>query len=115
MTLLAVVRDLGFQSRILETLAGLDVRVRFVSPGPTLEAALAAERFDAAVVDLTVADAEVFRALGAVGRVLAFGPHVERERFRQARAAGVARVVANGRLDRVLPRWLAGEPVADEA
>ena len=113
MTLLAVVKDLGFLSRIQEALNGLDVRVRCAPPGPMLERALQAERFEAAVVDLAVVDDEVFASLQAVGRILAFGPHGERERFRRARAAG-ADVVTNGRLDRVLRRWLAGVLVADQ-
>lgn len=94
--IVAYVPDLMDRSRL--TSAGYDVR--FVSSTDALVEAAGAEGVDVVVVDLdrfrladrlpeVVAAAAVARA-----KVVAFGSHVDRDRFDAARAAGIDDVVA---------------------
>jgi methylmalonyl-CoA mutase cobalamin-binding subunit len=97
-------RDLLFGSRIRSALAGLGLTGRFVSTAEDFVGALSEQPGSVAIgiVDMNGPIAwEVIReALSAAdaGTVptLAFGPHVDVEGRRAAKAAGVTRIVSNG-------------------
>jgi methylmalonyl-CoA mutase cobalamin-binding subunit len=97
-------RDLLFGSRIRSALAGLGLKGRFVSTAEDFVGALSEQPGSVAIgiVDMNSPIAwEVIReALSAAdaGAVptLAFGPHVDVEGRRAAKAAGVTRIVSNG-------------------
>src|SRR5215211_582211 len=103
---LAVVlnRDLLFGSRIRSALATLGLESRFVATAEQFIAALSQEPNSVAIgiIDMNGAISwDVIREAQSsddVGLVptLAFGPHVDIEGRRAARAAGVTRIVSNG-------------------
>jgi hypothetical protein len=103
---LAVVlnRDLIFGSRIRSALAGLGLEGRFVTTADQFVGALSEEPRSVAIgiIDMNgpvswdvVRDA-LSRAEGGLAPTLAFGPHVDIEGRRAAKAAGVTRIVSNG-------------------
>jgi methylmalonyl-CoA mutase cobalamin-binding subunit len=104
--ILAVVlnRDLLFGSRIRSALAGLGLESRFVSTAEQFVAALSEESDLVAIgiIDMNGAVSwEVIRearllADAGLAPTLAFGPHVDVENRRAAKAAGVTRIVSNG-------------------
>jgi hypothetical protein len=97
-------RDLLFGSRIRSALAGLGLESRFVATAEEFVSALSKEPKSVAIgiIDMNGAISwDVIREAGSrgdVGRVptLAFGPHVDIEGRRAAKAAGVTRIVSNG-------------------
>ena len=103
---LAVVlnRDLLFGSRIRNALARLGLEGRFVTNAEQFAGALSAEPSSVAigVIDMNGAVAwdvirnALARADGGLAPTLAFGPHVDIEGRRAAKAAGVTRIVSNG-------------------
>jgi CheY-like chemotaxis protein len=100
----AVVTDLFFQSRIATAARHAQRQVRFVTSEPAL---LDLHNFAAALVDL---DARtdvlgMIRALKerAAGPVIAFGPHLDTEKRKAARAAGADRVLAKSKFVTELP------------
>ena len=102
---LAVVlnRDLLFGSRIRSALTSLGLEARFVSTAEQFVGALRQEPESVAIgiVDMNGAVSwDVIREVlsGTKGGVptLAFGPHVDVEGRRAAKAAGVTRIVSNG-------------------
>lgn len=112
--LLAVVNDLMFQSRIREVAAGLGVEVSFVRPG-ALQDALDAHSSTHVVADLRVLTADDIAAAAASDvPVMGFGPHVERERFLNARRQGITHLSANSALDRKLASWLSHGDVGED-
>jgi hypothetical protein len=122
--------DLLWGTRIKAEAAAIGVAARPVRTTDMLAARLADSRVVAMLVDLDAPDTaiELIRharaheaatpnaASASRIRILAFGPHVEVERFAQARAAGADIVMARGGLARSLGRVLldlARSPAAD--
>lgn len=106
-TVVVLNRDLMFGSRISAAATSLGFATRFVRDLSALAAALA-EPGDPpvlAVIDMNAAlDWDAVAALVAdlQGRVpfLGFGPHVDIEGRRAAKAAGLTRIVSNGEFHR---------------
>ena len=103
---LAVVlnRDLLFGSRIRSALASLGLQSRFVSTAEQFVDALSEESTSVAIGIIDMNGAISWDALrearsaenGDLVPTLAFGPHVDIENRRAAKAAGVTRIVSNG-------------------
>jgi hypothetical protein len=97
-------RDLLFGSRIRSALSGLGLESRFVATAEQFVSALSQEPNSVAIgiIDMNGAISwDLIREAHADGDVglaptLAFGPHVDIEGRRAARAAGVTRIVSNG-------------------
>lgn len=100
----AVVTDLFFQSRVLAAARASSRRVRFVSTADQLRS------FRLALVDLDARAPvpEMIRALKEKGHgpVVAFGPHLDTEKRKQARMAGADRVLAKSKFVTDLPRLM---------
>jgi CheY-like chemotaxis protein len=100
---LAVVTDLFFQSRIASAARAADRRALFVRSLSALER----QRGTLALVDLD-ADLDVLAAIRALraagtGSIVAFGPHVDTDLRKAAKAAGADRVLAKSKFVSVLP------------
>ncbi|MGH2614412.1 MAG: hypothetical protein ACRDJC_04175 [Thermomicrobiales bacterium] len=100
-------RDLMFGSRIRNALRVLALEARFVPDTGRFVAALAADPEQTAIgiVDMNgpVAWDTLKDALAGTANApptLAFGPHVDAESRRAAKAAGVSRIVSNGQFHR---------------
>ena len=103
---LAVVlnRDLLFGSRIRSALSNSGLTAQFVANAEQFARALAEDRDSIAIgiIDMNgpVAWDVIGKLLGhadpAMPPTLAFGPHVDIENRRAAKAAGVTRIVSNG-------------------
>jgi len=106
--IVAVVTDLFFQSRIGAAARVADRTVRFLSRPSELEAA---GPFRLALVDLdaSLAPVAAIRTLRAASgsAIVAFGPHVDTEGRKAARAAGADRVLAKSKFVTELPRLMA--------
>jgi len=97
-------RDLLFGSRIRSALASLGLEGRFVSTSEEFVRALGgqAEWVAIGIIDMNgdVSWPVIGEALSQPDRelvpTLAFGPHVDVEGRREAKAAGVTRIVSNG-------------------
>ena len=97
-------RDLLFGSRIRSALAKLGLESRFVATVEQFVGALSQEPNSVAIgiIDMNGAISwDAIREAQSRGNVglaptLAFGPHVDIEGRRAARAAGVTRIVSNG-------------------
>ena len=97
-------RDLLFGSRIRGALASLGLEARFVATTEQFVGALSdkPESVAIGVIDMnaTVSWDVIREALsrgdGRLAPTLAFGPHVDIENRRAAKAAGVTRIVSNG-------------------
>ena len=106
MPTLAIVlnRDLLFGSRIRSALASLGLEGRFVSTAEEFVGALNEQAGSVAigVIDMNgtvswdVIREALSRADGGIVPTLAFGPHVDIDGRRAAKAAGVTRIVSNG-------------------
>jgi|SRR5687767_13438024 len=103
---LAVVlnRDLLFGSRIRSVLGGLGLESRFVTSADQFVSSLSDDPTSVAIgiIDMNgtvfwdvIRDA-LSQAEGRLAPTLAFGPHVDIEGRRAAKAAGVTRIVSNG-------------------
>jgi len=105
-TIVAVITDLMFQSRVREQAAALGYDVRVADGAATLRDALAADA-DLLVLDLHVSGLDWREVVAAAKErgvpVLAFGRHTEASLLREARAAGCDRVVARSQLVEELP------------
>jgi len=106
---LAVVTDLFFQARISAAARAAGRRVRFVTTLDRLP-----EEFGSGpvLVDLDasldiVAAIERLKSAGA-GEIIAFGPHLDTDRRKEARAAGARRVLAKSKFVTDLPAIVAG-------
>lgn len=111
--MVAVVTDLFFQSRIAAAARHARRQVRFVTAEPAL---LNLDNVSTAMVDL---DARtdvlgMIRALKerAIGPVIAFGPHLDTEKRKAARAAGADRVLAKSKFVTELPVLMATQSTA---
>ena len=105
-TVIALVRDLIFASRIAATAAGTGVCVKLVRD-PAALGTFAARRL---IVDLNLAGAiEAAQAWKREvnGEIVGFVSHVDTETINRARAAGVDRVLARSRFVELLPELLA--------
>jgi hypothetical protein len=97
-------RDLLFGSRIRGALASLGLEARFVATTERFVSELSEQPESVAigVIDMNGAVSwDVIRealspADGHLAPTLAFGPHVDSEGRRAAKAAGVTRIVSNG-------------------
>lgn len=107
--------DLIWATKIRATAEAVGVSSRPVRDLAMLEARLADSPVRGLVVDLEApAGLELIRRLRGPGAgereravaVVAFGPHVELERFQAAREAGAERVMARGAFDRGLGQIL---------
>ncbi len=112
--MIAVVTDLFFQSRIAAAGRAAGRRVRFLSTVPPDDHK---SSFALALVDLD-AGIDVLSAIrrlkaSSASPVVAFGPHVDVDGRRAARAAGADRVLAKSRFVTELPRLLGASPVSD--
>ena len=100
----AVVTDLFFQSRVLAAARAADRKVRFVSTPDQLTS------LQLALVDLDARARvpDMIRMLKERGQgpVVAFGPHMDTEKRRQARSAGADRVLAKSKFVSELPRLM---------
>ena len=105
-TVIALVRDLIFASRITATAAGTGVCVKLVRD-PALLGTVAAKRL---IVDLNldgaVEAAQAWRRQVG-GEIVGFVSHTDTETIDRARAAGVDRVLARSRFVELLPELLA--------
>lgn len=102
---IAVVTDLFFQSRISAAATRAGRTVRYVR---SLDELQHLEGYRLALVDLD-ADLDALAAisrLAAISPPVAFGPHVETERRKAARAAGAGRVLAKSKFVTELPRLM---------
>lgn len=108
--------DLIWATRIKGTADQLSIPCRPVRSLDMLRDRLADSPVSALIVDLEQPElaVDLIRAVreherASGGRriyALAFGPHVEKERFQQARDAGVDEVLPRGAFDRALPEIL---------
>jgi hypothetical protein len=97
-------RDLLFGSRIRSALARLGLESRFVATAEQFVSALSQEPNSVAIGIIDMNDAITWDVIGEAGSradaglapTLAFGPHVDIEGRRAAKAAGVTRIVSNG-------------------
>ena len=112
-----VVRDLFFQVRITEALRRLGMIGRRVDSTASIEA------LDGMVVDLSLPSSRwqplIEAAKATQVPVLAFGSHMDQQKWQQAKAAGAGRVVANSQMTERLPelirRLLGYEQVSSDA
>lgn len=100
-------RDLMFGSRIRGALVSLELAPRFVKNTDELAAALGSDAAETALVIIDMngpidwqAVARAIRAASDPPPTLAFGPHVDVESRRAAKAAGISRIVSNGQFHR---------------
>jgi len=110
---LAVVlnRDLLFGSRIRSALKSLGLEARFVTTSDQFVDALHEQPGSVAIgiidmngaVSWDVIREELSRSNGEHVPTLAFGPHVDVENRRWAKAAGVTRIVSNGQFHADIP------------
>ncbi len=101
----AVVNDLLFQSRILAAARSLGREVK-------ISVTAHEEDFALALVDLDVPHAiETIGKLRVTSEapIIAFGPHVDTDKRKAARAAGADRVLAKSKFVTELPRLLASK------
>lgn len=114
--IVAVATDLFFQARIGAAAKAADRRVRFVaSPealGPDSNPALSLIDLDARTDVM-----EMIRLLKArtQGAVVAFGPHLDTDKRKAARAAGADRVLAKSKFTTELPRLMNDQPAESPA
>lgn len=107
--IVAVVTDLFFQSRIDAAAKRSGRTVRFVASDQDFNDVRGCRLV---LVDLDVR-ADVTNAMRTLkgrvsGPVIAFGPHLDGERLKAARAAGADRALARSKFVSELPRLLAG-------
>lgn len=110
-TIVIVVVDLLFQSRISAAAEALGLDTRIADTPSSVDATIAAAPALVVVdVDATGIDAaSVIRAAKAAGaKVLAFGRHTQPGALRSARDAGADTVVARSQFAEELPELLAG-------
>ncbi len=109
-SLLIIVSDLMFQSRIEIAARDAGMAARIADTASAVEAALEASP-EIVVIDLHIADIDapdaIRRAKAAGARVLAFGRHTEPVTLRAARDVGADTVVPRSQLAEELPALLA--------
>jgi hypothetical protein len=100
-------RDLMFGSHIRGAIKALGLQARFVPDTERFVSAIAAEPEQIAIGILDMNGPIAWDALktaltssASVPPTLAFGPHVDVENRRAAKAAGVSRIVSNGEFHR---------------
>lgn len=92
---IALVDDLYFMSIINAAARAHGIRIRFLRPG---EAVPTATRL--VLIDLDSSgrwQEQIAEYLAAGGRAIAFGPHLDTEKRKQAKAAGCNRVLAKSK------------------
>lgn len=117
-TIVGVITDVMFQSRLREQGAALGYGVVVVDTNDGLPDALAAKP-DCLALDLHADGIDWREAVAAAGErgvpVIAFGRHTEAELLRAARAAGCDRVVARSTLFEKLEELVAGVSSGEKA
>ena len=101
--------DLVWATRIKQTAEALGLPCRPARTAEMLEARLSDSEPSVLIADLDAGDEAIGlieRARGAGLRVLAFGPHVRKDLFQQARDAGASEVMTNGSFRADLPEVL---------
>ena len=113
-TLVAVISDLMFQSRVRAPAGALGYDVRVADSAAAVRDALAADA-RLVVLDLHVSGIDWRDAVAAAKEhgvpVLAFGRHTEAALLREARAAGCDRVVPRSQFAEELTAMLSEAPV----
>jgi len=109
-TILAVIPDLMFQSRLREHANALGHDIDVADTQESALAALAANPADLLVIDLHAYNIETGPVIAAAKEaelpVLAFGRHTEADILREAREAGCDRVVVRSTFVEELPQLL---------
>ncbi len=109
-TLLLLVPDLFFGTRIHDAARRLGYAVATVDPNADYVTVLAESKPDLVILTFERTGSsweELAAAASAAGvKVLAFGSHMNVDAFKRARALGAAEVVANSRLTSELPKLL---------
>jgi DNA-binding NarL/FixJ family response regulator len=111
--IVAMVPDLFFQVRIRTTAQASGRQIEFISSAS--DAVSRADSANLLIVDLDSGKpdpVELIREVRAKQpdlKILAFGPHVQKERFRQARSAGADQVLGRSRFSSDLVEILNAE------
>lgn len=105
-TLVALVNDLFFESKIREIASQKSYQTIVVNNRHELQNAIEAHNPHRILCDLRLIDESMSEILRKHSFVAGFGPHVERERFREAREYGVGKLWANSALAEKLSSWL---------
>ena len=116
--IVVLARDLFFGVRIRQVGTELGYRVQVVNDATGYIEALEAEPVALGVVDINARpdwdEIARTRPVGGDVPILAFGPHLDVDGLRAAKAAGVTRVVSNGQFHReaaeLLRRYARSEP-----
>ncbi|MGH2443363.1 MAG: hypothetical protein ACRDFX_09395 [Chloroflexota bacterium] len=112
---IAVVTDLFFQSRISAAARAAGNTLRFLTSDAAVAAAPAA-RLTLIDLDAQLDVLAAIRTLSARGdAVLAFGPHLDTDARKAARAAGAGRVLAKSKFVTELPHLMAALHEESEA
>jgi CheY-like chemotaxis protein len=112
---LLISRDLFLTSRITGAAGRLGLPLKIEPNAATALRRLGEEAFAAVLVDLThpdAAPADIAAALPADSasprpRLVAYGPHVHKDRLTEAREAGFDEVLTRGQFDAQMPEVLA--------
>ena len=113
-TVVVVVDDLFFLSKIQTTLSQLGMSTHVLTSQQALEDYLRAATPALVVIDLTLRMAAAVELIGTIRAahpalpvpILAFGPHVAVEAQRQALQAGATQVVSKSEFSRHLPELI---------
>lgn len=111
-TIIALIGDLMFASRIVGTLETAGVHVRIVSDGAELVASAQKTPPDGIIINFGAPFLDWEGAIRAIRAepslhttpVLAFGPHVDTAGRAAAKAAGATRIVTNGAFMNGMPK-----------
>jgi CheY-like chemotaxis protein len=112
---LLISRDLFLTSRITGAADRIGLQLKIEPNANTALRRLGEESFAAVLVDLTHPDADPADIAAAIPsddasprpRLIAYGPHVHKDRLAQAREAGFDEVLTRGQFDANMPEVLA--------
>jgi hypothetical protein len=103
---IGLIRDVFFGITVRNTIRRLNFEAQIIKSVDELPSAIAVYEPDLVIVDLNLLtddDAEwqpIKSALAGGARVLAFGPHMDVEKMRAAKDAGVTRTISNSQFHR---------------
>jgi DNA-binding NarL/FixJ family response regulator len=107
----ALISDLFFRAKVESAAENLEIELKLVS-SPDLFSETDSETCSLVIVDLTLKPGAVDKILAEVrnlfpeSRLIAYGPHVEKDLMRKARSAGADEVIPRSRFSRELPKIL---------